>query len=464
MLTTAAKQGMGVLVVLLLMVQAFMQVKIDPQRHHFEPGEANVSGAVKGLPIEFALGAAVGFREAVAGLLWVRTDEFFDDGDYEAITPMVRIVTWLDPHQIDVYETGAWHMDYNFTDSDQRSDRRYVPLSVALLDEGIANNPTVTNLYSDLGFTHYYRKIEDFGKAAETFNAGKAEIDRIMTDAAAHPDDPNKQALAAAASSDVVGVAHGLAHAYEGLGDIPDAITAWKYAIAMHQQNLQKHYGSSEYGEQASLDVAQKNEKEMEMRTIWRKDPANDPVDFHFDAQFIRKSPKVFLVRGTLQAIGANHFVLETGKHDPYAPYNGCRVEVRLQDADYKTPSLGSFSLGTLNLNNNLTILQDAISVRNGAFQKPIDMSQDKDMYTFKADKYTLTFWFNPSNGNDTPEPVQDRIGWLGQGLSDSQKYVDDSGVLPGDIQDKVPGLRYLKKTITLTRDDLLGQGTKTFE
>ena len=29
---------------------------------------------------------------------------------------MIRIITWLDPHFIDVYETGAWHMDYNFTD------------------------------------------------------------------------------------------------------------------------------------------------------------------------------------------------------------------------------------------------------------------------------------------------------------------------------------------------------------
>ena len=69
-------------------------------------------------------------------MLWVRTDEFFHNGDYEAIMPMIRLITWLDPHQIDVYETGAWHMDYNFTDSQERADKRYIPLSIALINEG----------------------------------------------------------------------------------------------------------------------------------------------------------------------------------------------------------------------------------------------------------------------------------------------------------------------------------------
>ena len=47
---------------------------------------------------------------------------------------MIRIITWLDPHQTDVYQTGAWHMDYNFTDNSQRSDRRYT--LAELVDRG----------------------------------------------------------------------------------------------------------------------------------------------------------------------------------------------------------------------------------------------------------------------------------------------------------------------------------------
>ena len=121
---------------------------------------------------EFALGAFTGFREAIAGMLWVRTDEFFHNGDYEAIMPMIRIITWLDPHQIDVYETGAWHMDYNFTDSQERADKRYIPMSLALINEGIANNPGEPDLYADKAFVHYFRKIEDFPKSAQAFQDG----------------------------------------------------------------------------------------------------------------------------------------------------------------------------------------------------------------------------------------------------------------------------------------------------
>ena len=58
--------------------------------------------------------------------------------------------------------TGAWHMDYNFTDSQERSDRRYIPMSLALLKEGNHNNPDEVDLYSDMAFVHYFRKIQDF--------------------------------------------------------------------------------------------------------------------------------------------------------------------------------------------------------------------------------------------------------------------------------------------------------------
>ena len=69
-----------------------------------------------GLNNEFLLLPLLGFREAAAGLLWVRCDEFFHSGDYDAILPLVRLITWLDPHADNVYVTGAWHLDYNFTD------------------------------------------------------------------------------------------------------------------------------------------------------------------------------------------------------------------------------------------------------------------------------------------------------------------------------------------------------------
>jgi hypothetical protein len=85
-----------------------------------------------------------GFRQVISGLLWVRADSFFHQGNYDAILPLIRIITWLDPNFLDVYSTGAWHIMYNFTDEQQRSDRRYIPLGLALLDEGLPATPTST--------------------------------------------------------------------------------------------------------------------------------------------------------------------------------------------------------------------------------------------------------------------------------------------------------------------------------
>ena len=152
---------------------ALLQRGIDPiYQKNYAPYQKASSRAPGTCRSRWRLGAFTGFREAVAGMLWVRCDEFFHNGDYEAIMPLIRVITWLDPHQIDVYETGAWHMDYNFTDSAERSDRRYIPFSLSLLGEGIANNPDEPDLYSDMGFVHYFRKIEDFPKSAQWFEKG----------------------------------------------------------------------------------------------------------------------------------------------------------------------------------------------------------------------------------------------------------------------------------------------------
>ena len=53
-------------------------------------------------------------------------------------------------------------------------------------------------------------------------------------------------------------------------------------------------------------------------------------------------------------------------------------------------------------------------------------------MYSFTAPKYTVTVWFNPCNPNDCPINVQDRIGWLGEGMTDSDpSVIDTSGHHP---------------------------------
>jgi hypothetical protein len=59
---------------------AGLQSQIDPLRNQpaIEPKSARkILNGNFTLPFEYSLGALAGFRQVVAGLLWVRTDSFF---------------------------------------------------------------------------------------------------------------------------------------------------------------------------------------------------------------------------------------------------------------------------------------------------------------------------------------------------------------------------------------------------
>ncbi len=455
---TKSRRGILLAVILLLFIPlGLLQSRMDPiYQKNYAPSKS-LGNAGGQLPVEFALGAFTGFREAVAGLLWVRTDEFFHNGDYAAIMPLIRVITWLDPHQIDVYETGAWHMDYNFTDSQERSDRRYIPLSLSLLREGIDNNPDQPDMYADMAFVHYFRKIEDFPRSAEWFGKGWNVVAN---------EDLNDPASFALADKGVMTVGHGLAHADEFSGNAPAALAQWNACLVLHDKLIQK-VGPTDLSEQQDRGIAEKQIKELQGRLKYRPIDTKTPLNMHFAPQLVRVAPKVFVLKGTLEAEGATKFILETGERT-FGPVDGCRVEIRLQDAGYARPSLSTYTLSSA-VDPGVTIMQDAVSVRKGKIGgdqgRKIDMSQDPDMYSFKAPRYTVQVWFVPNNPNDAPIQVQDRIGWKGEGLALNQPYLqvsDGKAMLPGDVS-PIPGLRYLVKTYNLSREDILGAGEKDF-
>jgi len=201
----------------------FLQSRIDPLAREMRKGEAqvqNVSGSLNG---EFLLLPLLGFREAAAGLLWVRCDEFFHSGDYDAILPLVRLITWLDPHADNVYVTGAWHLAYNFTDSNERSDRRYIIPAQELLKEGIRNNPRIPDIKFELGWQNY-DKVKNYQAAEAAFK------DAIDTPIWKGSDDyPYSCPLK---------TLHILAHTYVKQGRIPDAIDQWRQAYTRSSQQL----------------------------------------------------------------------------------------------------------------------------------------------------------------------------------------------------------------------------------
>ncbi|MHB0911995.1 MAG: tetratricopeptide repeat protein [Armatimonadota bacterium] len=394
---------LALVAVALLPVMVNLQARIDPLRGQFQPGRSAVITKVEGnpvvLPAQFAAGSLMGFREVVAGLLWVRCDEFFHSGNYDAIIPLIRIITWLDPHQIDVYSTGAWHLAYNFTDTGNRADARYIPSSVALLEEGIANNPTTYDLKLDLGFTIYQLKAQDFEKAAYWLN--RSSLDK------------NAPYM----------VPRSLAHALEKGGKLDEAERQWDACIAQAEAVLAKK--PKDMDAKTHLDISTRNRDMFVMRRIQRAEVGKHPVDTKFQAEFVRIGPRSFEVRGKINLP------------------DGAKVDVELHDADYEPVPLEEFNW---QVDPKSTILLDigmhGIAVKNGGFRRKYDLSKDTAQYPFAKDRYVLTVSFNPRT---TFAGVQDVTGWSGEGITD-RNYLDTS----------VPGLRRIRKAFNLSKKDLL--------
>jgi tetratricopeptide (TPR) repeat protein len=350
--------------VALLVVQGLLQASIDPLRRQpavEPPTVGNTFGNVN-LPVEYSLAALSGFRQVIAGLLWVRTDSFFHSGNYDAILPMLRLITWLDPNWMDVYATGAWHLMYNFTDTDQRSDRRYLAPGISLLNEGIANNATVYDLYKEKGW-NLYDKIKDYGAAAEAYRAGQQA-------------DPKH---------DINQVEHLLAHCLERAGDPKTALVAWQDAIDKHKAAMDAAKGTkgqedAESRNRSGYKNSQSNLRIMKVRLYCReRDIARlGPVDTDFSVKVTRIRPRVLKIEGDWNLIGCLKDQYDDLNFDELGnpkgpnissgivmdgPVDGARIDVRLQNEGYVMPNQSNFSF---EVPDDLTIMQDAISSRGG--------------------------------------------------------------------------------------------------
>lgn len=514
----------------------FLQYQIDPLRRQpaIEPpnakralGGVGNSGAV--LPFEYTLGAVSGFRQVIAGLLWVRADSFFHSGNYDAILPLVRLITWLDPNFLDVYSTGAWHLMYNFTDTDQRSDRRYLPAGMALLREGIANNPDLYDMYAEAGWNSF-DKIKDYKASVDYYSRGMKTR-----------------------NADITRVGHALAHSLERSGDVDAAIEQWRRNVEMHKKFIDdpKANATEKARHGQGYESSAKNLRALQFRKANRRTDTQPPVDLQFSAQVIRLRPKVLEVRGSWNLVGAKSYDAGEGSNfgagiTVGGPVDGARVDVRLQDAGYAIPTPNEFSF---EVDDTLTIMQDQLSTRGGkqvrkgglyvladvntsvvdrnvdktgvypftkedlppnfggipirqalaqgggvlseegrkqvaaaarmpfeqarsdaatlarlekegfhvatrdlmrlgTYGREIDMSKDPKMYSFTKDKYELIIGFNPRYA---PDFVQDRLGWSGEGLTD-KRYLDTK---------TIPGVRMIRRVITLSKEDILGEGRK---
>ena len=227
--------------VLAILAVGFLQRKeIFPRWvKDYNPGKGKVySGAMSPDQI---LAVLAGFREITAGILWVKADSFFDNGNYDAILPLIRLVTLLDPNEIDVYATGMWHIGYNFTDEEQRSDRRYIPSALALGRQGCEQNPDTYELYFEEGWMWYHKIDDDYDNAVKWFNIAQTKPD-MMT-----------------ARKNLLGMA------YQRSGQIQDSINTY---YRLFQDAEQKYTTESAFQNHQNRDTLENNLDNMLVRSV----------------------------------------------------------------------------------------------------------------------------------------------------------------------------------------------------
>jgi len=104
-------------------------------------------------------------RGLAADFLWLRVDEYqhrrrIVGGDLlrqddEALMPLVRLITWLDPHFVDAYALGGQWLAFHFNRPHE---------AVAFYEEGIRNNPQDFDLHNGAAWV-YWRWLHQYPRA-----------------------------------------------------------------------------------------------------------------------------------------------------------------------------------------------------------------------------------------------------------------------------------------------------------
>lgn len=411
-------------------------------------------------PLQALAPALLGFREVAASMLWVKTDDYFHRGEYEPILRLVRLITTIDPHQIDVYTTGAWHMAYNFM------DKRLIKTGIEFLEDGVKNNPTIYDLYFEAGYTNM-DKTRDFPRAIYWYTEAS---DKRTTDGKELPP---------------MFTWFQLSHAYERAGDIDGAIRQWEANVRRAVQEARgkdKATGSTakldaaiqrlhaigrpganvseeewvqcladlqqgarevkaktkDFARETNLDVAVRNMYLAVWRRAHRRHLAEDPLPARLDVKVTKLEPRKIRIEGTINVLDLSRVnVIFRDKN--WEALNKLPHEERMQKLtmEWDNPSVrGSKFKWDLNLNRD-----------------PADMERDpKTIYPLTSDEYEVIVTYNPR----VQAPfIQDVYGWNGEGITDPDLLVIDpsrAGIVDGK---RVP-LRLIQKRILLKRSQVL--------
>jgi hypothetical protein len=387
---------------------------------NYSPGNGKlVSSALSPDQMLFAL---AGFREMIAGILWVRADAFFDSGNYDAILPIIRLVTLLDPNEIDVYATGMWHIGYNFTDEEQRSDRRYIPSALALGKEGAEKNPDTYEMFFETGWMWYHKIDDDYPNAVSWFEKAKLRPDMI----------PARKDL--------------LSMAYQRNGQVDEGLQNY---YNLYDEAAKLYKTDKSFGNHQHMDTIEGNIDTMLVRMVQRgyeaerakhtnePQPGYDaypPFDVGFSVKATVLESRVIRFEGTWNVLPV-----------------GTRIRVVLKDANFphSEPAGMKWDFSdNVNLDppKDETFMQDQLFVKNRRFNRKVDMSKDPTMYPFTGQDYLLEFFYDPRSA---PPHIQDKFSWNGEGMT-------DKNFLNTTVR---PGQRVMYTYLHISRDQVLRRG-----
>ena len=121
---------------------------------------------------EAARRAALSYRGVTADVYWIRalqhfgTERLAGSGhvkDYSLLYPLLDLATTLDPYFSIAYRFGSIFLGEPYPGGPGRPD-----LAIALLQKGLAAQPTKWQYMQDLGFVYYWH-LRDYHAAAEAF-------------------------------------------------------------------------------------------------------------------------------------------------------------------------------------------------------------------------------------------------------------------------------------------------------
>ncbi|HXH61466.1 MAG TPA: hypothetical protein VNI20_08915 [Fimbriimonadaceae bacterium] len=403
------------LLIVLIVFQGWMQnVRIFPYwQKYYSPRTDSDLSSLSPDQLFFAL---AGFREMIAGLLWVRADSYFDEGNYDAILPMIRIVTMLDPKQLDVYTTGMWHIAYNFTDEANRSDRRYIAPALALGEEGSRLNDYTYEIYFETGFIWYNKVDDDYDQAVKWFEkANSYDFDSLFKQYKGDGMSDFEAAYHATANAIPAARRNIMSKVYLRAGMVDKAKQNFYDLLQKAQQALKDN--PKDYETRVNRDTIEGNLDNLLVRMAQRGQFARErgetdftgydvdpPFDVGFSARVTVLEPKLLLVEGTWGVLPV-----------------GTRVRFILRDADYPGAVPGGMKWDKgehvdFKVPPDETFLEDQLFVKNRRFSRKIDMSRDVTMYPLVKDKYVLEFYYNPRSA---PQHIQDKFGFNGEGMTD---------------------------------------------